>query len=187
MLDLCTGTGIVGIAAAQLGARAVTAIDISRRAVRCARRNARSSGVRITARVGTVDDAVERGPFDVVLCNPPYVPASDEKQPAVEDLGPSHAWDAGPDGRVVLDRLCDAAPGLLSDQGTLLIVQSEFADPELTIRMLRRRRVYAEVVVAQRIPFGPVLHGRATWMESEGLIPMGVRDEELVVIRGEKL
>lgn len=187
VLDLCTGTGIVAIAAAQLGAGTVTAIDISRRAVRCARRNARASGVRITARAGTVHDALDHGPFDVVVCNPPYVPAADEQHPVLEDLGPSWAWDAGSDGRSVLDPLCDAAPALLSDDGVLMIVQSEFADPERSIRMLRRHRIYAEVVVSQTIPFGPVLQGRASWMEAVGLIRPGVREEELVVIRGEKI
>lgn len=187
VLDLCTGTGIVGIAAAQLGARTVTAVDVSRRAVRCARRNARAAGVRITARAGTVRDALDCGPFDVVLCNPPYVPAAAEQHPGLDDLGPSRAWDAGPDGRMVLDPLCDSAAELLSEDGVLLIVQSEFADPERSIRMLRRHQIDAEIAVSQTIPFGPVLRGRAEWMESAGLLPTGVREEELVVIRGERL
>lgn len=184
VLDLCTGTGLAAIVAAQLGAHAVTAIDISRRAVRCTRRNARAAGVRIKAAVGTHHDALAGGPYDLVVCNPPYVPAD----PAHGNPpGSSLAWDAGPDGRMVLDPLCDSAPALLADAGVLLIVQSEFADPERTIRMLRRGRVYAEVVMAQRVPFGPVLTERAEWMQKAGLLPAGRRHEELVVIRGEKL
>lgn len=191
VLDLCTGTGIAAIAAARLGARTVTAIDVSRRAVRCTRRNARAAGVaqRITARVGTHGDARTRGRYDVVLCNPPYVPARPRPHKcAIPERGcAAAAWDAGPDGRLVLDPLCDSAAGLLEDGGVLLVVQSEFADPGRSIRMLRRRGVDAEVVLTQRIQFGPVLTERASWMESMGLVPAGVREEELVVIRGEKL
>lgn len=189
VLDLCTGTGIAAIAAARMGARAVTAIDSCRRAVRCTRRNARAAGVRLRARVGTHHDALAHGPYDLVVCNPPYVPSPPGERggSAPEPVGPANAWDAGPDGRRVLDPLCDAAAELLDDKGELLIVQSEFADPERSIRMLRRHRVYAETVAAQRIPFGPVLTERAPWMESAGLLAAGRREEELVVIRGEKL
>ena len=186
---MCTGSGIVAIAAARLGASTVTAVDTCRRAVRCTRRNARAAGVRIKACVGTHDEASARGPYDLVVCNPPYVPSDPGRDgaSAPDPAGPSTAWDAGPDGRRVLDPLCDSAAELLTDAGELLIVQSEFADPERSIRMLRRRRVYAEIIRAQRIPFGPVLTERASWMERNGLLPIGRREEELVVIRGEKL
>jgi release factor glutamine methyltransferase len=46
VLDLCTGSGVVAIAAARLGLRA-TAVDVSRRAVLAARVNARVNGVEI--------------------------------------------------------------------------------------------------------------------------------------------
>lgn len=180
---------MVAIAAARLGARTVTAIDINRRAVRCARRNARDAGVgqRITARSGTHHEALMRGPYDVVVCNPPYVPADAGHPDALpEPGGAATAWDAGADGRLVLDPLCDSADRLLADDGVLLIVQSEFADPGRSIRLLRQRGISAEVTLTQRIPFGPVLTGRASWMESAGLITPGLREEELVVIRGEK-
>ncbi|MDQ2627903.1 MAG: 50S ribosomal protein L11 methyltransferase, partial [Actinomycetota bacterium] len=39
VLDLCTGSGVVAIAAAEMGAGSVTAFDICPRAVRCARDN----------------------------------------------------------------------------------------------------------------------------------------------------
>ncbi|MBA2793389.1 MAG: 50S ribosomal protein L11 methyltransferase, partial [Thermoleophilaceae bacterium] len=45
MLDLCTGSGALAVAAALGGARAVTAVDLSRRAVLAARLNARLNGV----------------------------------------------------------------------------------------------------------------------------------------------
>lgn len=188
VLDLCTGSGVVAIAAAQLGARSVSAFDICRRAVRCAQRNADAAGVHIDARRGSCAEAARHGPYDLVVANPPYVPAVPDAQSddGLSHVGPSRAWDAGRDGRMVLDPLCATAVDLLADQGTLLIVQSEFALPEKSLRMLRGNRLYAEVVAAQIIPFGPVLTSRARWMESVGLLPVGRREEELVVIRAEK-
>src|SRR5690625_659230 len=52
VLDLCPGSGVVAIAAAELGARGVTAVDICPRAVRCAAANARAAGVDVDVRQG---------------------------------------------------------------------------------------------------------------------------------------
>lgn len=188
VLDFCAGSGIAAIAAARLGANTVIAVDSSPRAVRCIRRNARTVGVRVNACVGTHRAAYERGPYDVVVCNPPYVPAPPGRQDnsVLDHVGPSSAWDAGPDGRLILDPLCDSAAQLLADNGVLLIVQSEFAGPDRSMRMLRAGGLGAEVVEKRRIPFGPVLTRRAPWMEHVGLIPPGRREEELVVIRAVK-
>lgn len=188
VLDLCSGSGVVAVAAAQLGARSVTALDVSAPAVRCTRRNAQAAGVAVDARHGSCAEALETGPYEVVVCNPPYLPAGPgvEHEATPAGAGPPGAWNAGADGRSVLDPLCDSAHGLLTEGGTLLIVQSEFADTDRSLRMLRRRRLYAEVVLTQIIPFGPVLRARAAWMEQQGLLPVGRREEEIVVIRAEK-
>ena len=74
---------------------------------------------------------------------------------------PHGAWDAGYDGRRVLDPLCEAAGELLADRGTLLIVQSEFAGPRQTIATLASSGLDAEVIAWQWIPFDPVLSSRA--------------------------
>ena len=51
-------------------------------------------------------------------------------------IGPSRAWDAGYDGRLVLDPLCASVRDLLADGGTMLLVQSEFAVPRQTLAAL---------------------------------------------------
>ena len=188
VLDLCTGSGVVAIAAAQIGARSVTAFDISPDAINCARDNAATAGVAVDAREGSWTAAIAGGPYDVVVSNPPYVttgPDSHHEQ-IPSAAGPARAWNAGADGRLILDPLCDSAPQLLADRGTMLIVQSEFADAEQSLRRLRSGGLRAEVVMAQLIPFGPVLKARARWMESIGMLPVGRREEELVVIRAVK-
>ena len=58
MLDLCTGSGVLAVTAAQLGALSVTAFDICPRAVQCSRENAESVGVQVNVQVGIVDRCI---------------------------------------------------------------------------------------------------------------------------------
>lgn len=188
VLDLCTGSGVVAIAAAQHQPARVTALDICPEAVRCAGRNAASAGVEIDVRAGTQRTALDCGPFDIVLTNPPYVPVGPDahQESIVEEAGSASAWNAGPDGRLVLDPICDAAPDLLTPGGTMLIVQSEFADPGHSLRRLRRGGLRVGLAGARRVPFGPVLTARAAWLEGIGALKQGSRVEQLVVIRADK-
>lgn len=188
VLDLCTGSGVLAVAAAQSRAAEVIAFDICPRAVRCSQTNAIVADADVDVRVGALSDALAAGPFDVVVANPPYVSVSPhsgaESIPAV--VGPAWAWDAGDDGRLVLDPLCAAAPELLTDGGTLLIVQSEFACVEESLTMLRSCGLDVDIVMWQWVPFGPVLSARAEWLEATGRLRRGRREELLVVIRADK-
>ena len=186
--DLCTGTGVVAVAACEQGASQVTAFDICQRAVHCARTNAAAAGFDVYVHLGSWARAVEFGPYDLVVCNPPYVPhdPSVDTAPLPSYIGPARAWDAGNDGRLVLDPLCATAPQLLAGGGTLLLVQSEFAEPRSTLAALASAGLDAEVVSYQWIPFGPVLTSRAEWLEETGRLEPGRREEELFVIRADK-
>lgn len=66
VLDVGTGSGILAIAAARLGARPVTAVDVDVDAVAVARANVARSGVAVDVRAGTVDG---RDRADVVVAN----------------------------------------------------------------------------------------------------------------------
>lgn len=179
-LDVCTGTGVLAIAAARLGAGEAHAVDISRRAALAAGLNTRMRGLPVRVRRGDYLTCTT-GRFDVVTANPPYVPC-----PADTDgRRRGRAWDAGEDGRRHLDRLCDAAPALLAPDGVLLIVHSALCGPSLTLERLRERGLKAAVVARRSQPFGPVLQGRAAWLEERGLIAPGQREEELVIIRAD--
>lgn len=186
--DLCTGSGVLGIAAGQQGASQVTAFDECPRSVRCARMNARNAGVDMDVHLGSWARAAEFGSYDLVVCNPPYVPHDPDVPcaPTSPDIGSARAWDAGRDGRLVLDPLCAALPDLLVPGGTFLLVQSEFAVPRQTLAALASAGLDAEIVAYQWIPFGPVLTSRAAWLEDIGRLDPGRREEELVVIRAER-
>ncbi|MFE9428533.1 HemK2/MTQ2 family protein methyltransferase [Kitasatospora sp. NPDC006697] len=180
LLDLGTGNGAVALAAAAAGAE-VTAVDVSRLALATAWLNARLHHLTLGLRRGDLTAPVAHSRFDLIVSNPPYVPAP---HPTAPRRGLARAWDAGFDGRLLLDRICRDAPGLLAPGGVLLLVQSALADPRATIAALRRAGLRADVVAARRQPFGPVLTARARWLEQRGAIAAGRREETLVVVRG---
>ncbi len=76
-LDLCTGSGILAIAAARSGCATVTAVDTSRWAVLVAALNGALNGVRIDSRRGDLYEPLRGRRFDLIVSNPPYVPTPD--------------------------------------------------------------------------------------------------------------
>ena len=105
ILDLCTGSGCVGlaIAAKTPDCRAVLA-DLDRRALLLAKRN--SLLCRVSGRVLCTEADVHAGPsprlgdFTLVACNPPYIPTGELEtlDPSVKDYEPHLALDGGEDG-----------------------------------------------------------------------------------------
>ncbi|MEU3183931.1 HemK2/MTQ2 family protein methyltransferase [Streptomyces sp. NPDC006923] len=183
VLDMCTGTGALGVYAARLGAR-VTAVDISRRAVLTTRLNAFLSGQRVTVRRGDLMASLPSRSFDLVVSNPPYVPAPATLPPR---RGAARAWDAGHDGRVLVDRICDSVSDVLRPGGVLLMIHSGLCGTEETVRRLGRAGMSASIVERAHVPFGPVLRGRLDWLRGRGLLGAHDNREELVIIRAEKI
>ncbi|WP_406726390.1 HemK2/MTQ2 family protein methyltransferase [Streptomyces sp. GD-15H] len=179
VLDLGTGSGLLAVEAAQLGGR-VTAVDISWRAIATTWLNARLNGQTLRVRHGDLETAVPGRRFDLVITNPPYVPAPSTAPPR----GPARAWDAGSDGRLLIDRICDSAPTVLRPKGTLLIVHSHLCGVDATLTRLEEAGLRPEVVDRARLPFGQVLRSRLAWLREQGLTADGTT-EELVVIRAE--
>ena len=105
ILDLCTGSGCIGLAIARRVKDArVTLGDVSAAALRVARRNV--SQLKLTGRVNCVAmDALKPaqeflGTYDLIVSNPPYVTTQEMKtlDPSVRDFEPHLALDGGADG-----------------------------------------------------------------------------------------
>jgi release factor glutamine methyltransferase len=183
VLDIGTGTGAVALAAARSGARSVAAVDLSRRSVAAARLNARLHRLPVTVHRGDLFEPVRGRRFGLVTANPPYVPAATDVLPR---HGIARCWDAGPDGRALLDRICDTVANHLVPDGALLLVHSAACRADTTLERLAAAGVTAQVVERVRIPLGPVMRARAALHEARGLVEPGAVDEELVVVGGRR-
>lgn len=125
VLDLCCGTGAVGLAVAVAVSRLeLHAVDIDPVAVRCATRNLTPVGGQVY--VGDLYDPLPvtlRGRVDVMIANAPYVPtaAIELMPPEAREHEPRIALDGGPDGVAVHRRVAAGAPRWLAPGGSLLI------------------------------------------------------------------
>jgi release factor glutamine methyltransferase len=180
VLDVFTGSGALALAAAEAGAREVTAVDISRRAVVNAKANSalNRAGVRVLR--GDLFAPVAGERFDLILANPPYLPGATDELPKG---GAELAWEGGTDGRLVVDRLCREVAGHLAPGGSLLMVHSSLTGERASLEMLARSGLHAEVAARQTGPLGPVMAARADLLEERGLLAPGERMEDIVVIR----
>ena len=131
VLDLCSGSGCLGIAIASHCASAVVhAVDLSPEAVDVSRRNAKRHGLseRITFYEGDLFQAVPRGSrYGLIVTNPPYIPTADVAtlQPEVREHEPMCALDGGVDGLAIIRRIAAEAPNFIAPGGWLLL---EFSD-----------------------------------------------------------
>jgi release factor glutamine methyltransferase len=180
VLDVCTGSGYLALTAALRGVADVTAIDVSRRSVATVRLNALLNKVRVRALRGNLFEPVAGERFDAIVSNPPYVPALHDGLPT---RGRRRAWDAGRDGRALLDRLCAEAPAHLRPGGRLLVVQSSLLGFQETERILGRDGLEVDVVRRRRGPLGPLMSGRRAHLERTGMLAPGQGEEEVLVIR----
>lgn len=125
ILDVGTGSGAIAVALAhELPAATVTAVDISAEALAVAAENARANG--IEGRVGFHQadlGALPGGPYDLIVANPPYIPAEGlaELMPEVRDFEPHLALSGGVDGLDCYRRLLPSAAGCLKAGGWLLL------------------------------------------------------------------
>ena len=105
VLDLCAGSGCVGLAVAtNVPQCRVVLADLSEAALKICKQNIRRCD--LNARVTCVQADALQPPdgalwdFDVIACNPPYIPTGDLAglDPSVRDFEPRSALDGGPDG-----------------------------------------------------------------------------------------
>ena len=121
LLDLCCGTGCIGVSLAKLGGFEVTFGDISRGCIDLARENAALNGVAgsfvLTDMFGNIS-----GSYDMICVNPPYIPTSDLALLQAEvKREPALALDGGADGLDFYRRISRDYAAHLNPGGALLM------------------------------------------------------------------
>ena len=124
-LDLCCGSGVIGATLGAEGAfRTLCFADISGGALTVARENVRRLLPEQPARF-VQSDLLENidGPFDMLVCNPPYISAEDYAalEPQVKEYEPREALFADHGGYAFYERLARETPRVLSGNGALVL------------------------------------------------------------------
>jgi ribosomal protein L3 glutamine methyltransferase len=124
VLDLCTGSGCLGILAARAFPHAqVDAVDISKDALQVAARNVADYALedRISLHQGDLFKPLGGNKYDLIITNPPYVDAEGMAAlPRECRFEPKLAFDGGADGLDIVRRILNEAGKHLTPQGGLL-------------------------------------------------------------------
>jgi release factor glutamine methyltransferase len=100
----------------------VHAADLSEGALTVTRLNAERLGAKVTLHQGDLFDALPETKFNLIVSNPPYIPAADCLELQEEVLWePMMALDGGTDGYDFYRRIAQNAPRFLHAGGTLLM------------------------------------------------------------------
>jgi methylase of polypeptide subunit release factors len=145
VIDIGTGSGVLAIAAAKLGAQ-VVATDVDTGAIAAAQRNAVLNGVSIDCRVGSFF-ADASGAFDVIIANLP----NEIVAPAyLQSLTPeaTRSIDGGPSGNAAILALLDAALPYMHARSRLYLPVSGMTDYQAVVRTALSRYAVRLVAVA---------------------------------------
>lgn len=161
VIDMCCGVGNLGIAIARVIPEArVWASDIGSAAIRASRYNAIVNRVADRFRVLQGDlfaPLVGLGleaAIDLVICNPPYIPSHrlDRDKAPLLACEPREAFDGGPYGLCILQRVIKDAVAFLKPKGVLALEVGE-GQSKSVMRLMERDGRY-DVIAAVAEPSG---------------------------------
>ena len=123
ILDLGTGSGAIAISVALESGSEVMASDVSMGALKVAKRNRDKHSAPVRLLAGDLLDPITPSSIDLLVSNPPYVPATDEAnlQREVRDWEPHVALFSGNTGLEIYERLIRGAEVVLKRGGRLLM------------------------------------------------------------------
>ena len=143
VLDLCTGSGCIGISVAKLCSDTeVTLADISEGALSVAKKNADNLSADVTLIRGNLFENIE-GRFDYILSNPPYIPSEviEGLMPEVKEHEPRLALDGEADGLSFYRKIINEAPDYLNPEGRIYFEIGAEQGKDL-IRLMDERGFY---------------------------------------------
>lgn len=122
VLDLCTGSGCIGISVKLLCPKAeVTLSDVSEGALDVAKKNAWNLGASVRTIESDLFENIQ-GVYDYILSNPPYIPSRviEGLMPEVREFEPRIALDGTEDGLYFYRAITEDAAGYLRPGGWLI-------------------------------------------------------------------
>lgn len=146
VLDLCTGSGAIAISIAKYAKNAVIyASDISKNAIKVAKKNAKTNGVdnRIEFIESDLFDSIPKTKFDIIVTNPPYIKRSEISKLDIEvQKEPQMALDGGIDGLEFYRKISNNAYDYLKYNG-YLCMEIGFDQKEFVLDILNYEKRYS--------------------------------------------
>lgn len=159
LLDLCTGSGCLGLSVAHNTNIITTLSDISKKAIKIAKHNnkinnnlrkeEKKSAINVNFVVSDLfDNITER--FDIIVCNPPYVKTADLQKLEIEvrDFDPILALDGGKDGLEFYRKIIAKAPQFLTTDNGLGKIYLEIGvnQSKAIVKLLEKKFEDIEVI-----------------------------------------
>ena len=122
VLDMCTGSGCIGLAIAKHLNADTTLVDISCKALAIAENNAKLNNISVQLVASDLfDNIVDK--YDIIVTNPPYIPSNDclSLEREVIEYDPILALDGGEDGLDLVRRIIEDAPKHLKSNGLIYL------------------------------------------------------------------
>ena len=144
VLEVGSGSGLLSVEAARRGGD-VVALDIDPVAVAATRKAALDAQVTVVACESDLFEAVAGERFDLVLCNPPYLPD--------EPKDPDIALDGGPEGWEWIDRFLAEVGDHLTPDGRILLLFSSHSKPDKVAASLHAHGFVSKLLGKQEVGF----------------------------------
>ena len=119
VLEIGCGTGIISINLAK-GENQVTAVDINPKAIEATKFNSKKNNANIETIEGDMFSKLKNRKFDIIVCNPPYLPPTDE----YDDPDLSLAVEGGPTGTEFTLKFLSEAALYLNLKGSIYMILS---------------------------------------------------------------
>lgn len=139
ILDLCTGSGCIGISLVKMMKDAICDLtDVASGALTAAKENAHINGVADRTRIYALDVLNDdiTGNYDIIVSNPPYIRSDIMKTLTVSEFEPHRALDGGEDGlifyRIIAKKAYDKLP-----QGGMLAFEIGYDQREDVVSLLK--------------------------------------------------
>lgn len=171
VLDLCTGSGCIGISLALLNPNiTVDLVDISPEAIKVANINIQKHGLetRVKAIQSDLFNNLDNHKYDLIITNPPYVSTKDYKNTPIEFKNePKIALASGKDGLDIIHQILAQAKNYLNLEG-LLIAEVGYASAKLIKKQYKKNKL---TWFPYRRP-----NGKTSWLAMDGTFLCSARD-----------
>lgn len=149
VLDLCCGSGAIGISLAKRNpGLKVTATDSSAAAKALSQSNAKRNSVKIEVLIGDLFTPLGHKKYDMIVSNPPYIPREviGTLDDEVRRFEPQEALDGGPSGLDFYHKIITHAPGHLKKAGWL-VMEIGHNQAKAVVKLLEETGAFDEIEV----------------------------------------